>query len=48
MGWKGSEGWGMGSPYNRMYNPKTVVTMSGEVINVDKITPMEGCLTGYI
>lgn len=22
--WKGSGGWGMGTPYGKMYNPKTV------------------------
>jgi hypothetical protein len=46
MGWKGSEGWGMGSQYNRLYNPKTVETISGEVVSVDKITPMEGMSYG--
>jgi len=42
MGWKGSGGWGMGTAYNKMYNPKTVETVSGEVIKVDKITPIKG------
>ncbi|KAB0667720.1 DNA-binding protein [Oryzomonas japonica] len=37
----GSGGWGMGSPYQRMYNPATVETVSGEVISVDRITPMK-------
>ncbi len=45
-GWRGSGGWGMGSQYNRMYNPKTVETISGEVVNVDKITPMKGMSYG--
>ena len=40
--WKGSGGWGMGSQYQGMYDPKTVETLSGEVIKVDKITPMKG------
>jgi hypothetical protein len=35
-------GWGPGSKYNMMYNPKTVENVSGEVISVDKITPMKG------
>lgn len=39
MKWRGSGGWGMGSKYNRMYDPKTVETVIGEVIAVDKITP---------
>jgi hypothetical protein len=32
-------GWGAGDPYNRMFNPKTVETLSGEVVSVDKFTP---------
>lgn len=40
--WKGSGGWGMGSKYQGMYDTKTVETLSGEVIKVDKITPMKG------
>jgi len=32
-------GWGAGDPYNRMYNPKTVETLGGEVVSVDKFTP---------
>jgi hypothetical protein len=42
MTWKGSGGWGSGTPYGRMYNPQAVETISGEVVSVDKITPMKG------
>jgi hypothetical protein len=45
-GWRGSGGWGMGSPYQRMYNPATVETVSGVVESVDKITPMNGMYSG--
>ncbi len=45
-GWRGSGGWGMGSHYSRMYNPATVVTVSGAVESVDKITPMKGMHSG--
>ena len=38
----GSGGWGMGSQYQRMYNPATVETVSGTVESVDKVTPMKG------
>jgi len=41
-GWRGSGGWGMGSQYNRMYNPATVETLAGTVEAVDKVTPMKG------
>jgi hypothetical protein len=45
-GWRGSGGWGMGSQYNRTYNPATVETVSGTVESVDKITPMKGMYSG--
>ena len=44
MGLKGSGGWCMGTAYGKMYNPKTVETISGEVVSVDKITPIKGIL----
>lgn len=39
---QGSGGWGPESGYNRMYNPNTVETLSGEVISLDRITPKKG------
>ncbi len=45
-GWRGSGGWGMGSQYNRMYNPATVETLTGTVEAVDKVTPMKGMNPG--
>lgn len=47
--WKGSRGsggWGMGSSYQRMYNPATVETVSGVVESVDRVTPMKGMYAG--
>ncbi len=46
MKWSGSGGWGMGSNYSKMFDPKTVETISGEVVSVDKITPMKGMSNG--
>jgi len=46
MAWKGSGGWGEGTSYGRMYDPKTIETISGEVLSVDKITPMKGMSYG--
>ncbi len=46
MGGKGGGGWGMGAAYGKMYNPKTVETISGEVVSVDKITPKKGMSYG--
>ncbi len=38
---RGSGGWGMGSSYQKMYNPATVETVTGEVISVDQVKPMK-------
>jgi hypothetical protein len=46
MKWKGSGGWGAGSQYGRMYDVKTVETISGEVVSVDKIEPTKGMYYG--
>ena len=46
MKWKGSGGWGIGTQYGRMYNPETITSISGEVVSVDKITPMKGMSYG--
>jgi hypothetical protein len=35
MKWRGSEGWGPGTGYGRMYDPKTISTVQGEVVAVD-------------
>lgn len=45
-GYRGSGGWGMGSPYQRMFNPATVETVSGVVVSVDKVMPMKGMHAG--
>lgn len=39
-------GWGTGSAYNRLYNPSTVETMSGEVVKVDRLAPIKGMSYG--
>jgi hypothetical protein len=46
MKWRGGGGWGMGSAYGRMYDAKTVVTISGVVERIEKITPMRGMSHG--
>ena len=45
-GWRGSGGWGMGSSYQRMYNPATVETITGTVESVKEMTPMKGMHSG--
>lgn len=44
--WRGSGGWGPGTPYSKVYDPKTVETISGEVVKVDTITPRKGMSAG--
>jgi hypothetical protein len=39
-------GWGAGSQYNKMYDINTVETITCEVLNVNKITPMKGMSYG--
>ena len=45
-GGRGSGGWGMGGSYQRLYNPATVETVTGEVIAVEKFTPVKGMRVG--
>jgi hypothetical protein len=44
--WRGGGGWGPGTPYGRMYDPQTVVTIRGVVVSLDSITPMKGMSYG--
>lgn len=46
MSWRGSQGWGAGSQYARLYDAKTVETVKGTVESVDLITPMKGMSSG--
>jgi hypothetical protein len=46
MKWRGSGGWGPGTAYGRLYDVKTVETVIGEVVKVDRITPMRGMAYG--
>lgn len=46
QGYLGSGGWGEGHPYQRMYNPQAIETLSGEVIAVETVTPMQGMSPG--
>ena len=39
-------GWGPETQYGRMYNPQAVETITGEVVSVDKITPIKGMSYG--
>lgn len=45
MGGRGG-GWGMGGSYGRMYDPATVETVSGEVVEVGQVIPVMGMSQG--
>lgn len=42
----GNGGWGAGGHYSKLYDPKTVETLNGEVLSVAKTTPMKGMSYG--
>ena len=44
--WRGGGGWGHGGPYGRLYDPKTVSTVAGEIASIDLFTPMQGMRGG--
>jgi hypothetical protein len=44
--WRGSGGWGPGTSYSKMYDPKTVETITGQVVKVDRITPLKPMSAG--
>lgn len=46
LNWRGSGGWGPGGQYARLYDPKTVETISGKVVKVDRIIPIRGMSGG--
>jgi hypothetical protein len=39
-------GWGQGSAYDRLYDAKTVETVSGEITGVEKFAPVRGMSQG--
>ncbi|WHZ19939.1 MAG: hypothetical protein OJF55_002088 [Rhodanobacteraceae bacterium] len=39
-------GWGPGTGYARMFDPRTIETVTGEVVSVDKIVPARGMSYG--
>jgi len=42
----GGGGGGPGTPYARLYNPQSVETITGEVVSVERITPLKGMSYG--
>lgn len=48
QGWKGNggQGWGRKSDYVRNYDPRTVETLSGTIVDVQSFTPGKGMSNG--
>ncbi len=46
QGGKGGGGWGPGTSYNRLYNPKTVENLSGTIEKMELFTPRKGMSQG--
>lgn len=46
MMWQGSGGWGKGSSYCGMFDNSSIETFTGEVVSVDKFTPLRGMSNG--
>lgn len=48
QGWKGNgeQGWGRKSDYVRNYDPRTVETLSGTIVDVQSFTPGKGISNG--
>jgi hypothetical protein len=46
MRWRGSGGWAPGGQYGRLYDAKTLETISGEIVSVDVMASMKGMAPG--
>lgn len=46
MAQRGSGGWGPDTNYNRLFNPESIVELKGNVVSIEKITPMAGMSIG--
>jgi len=42
QGKRGGGGWGPGTSYSRLYDPKTVENLSGEIDKIEAFTPRKG------
>jgi hypothetical protein len=40
--WKGSGGWGTGTPYQNLFDPAKLETLKGVIESVEMINPMRG------
>jgi len=47
-GWRGSGGWGQGTPYNQLYDPSKVESIAGQVVKIEQSAPMSRMSQGVI
>lgn len=46
--WRGSGGWGAGLPYNRLFDPALVRDVAGEIVAIERFTPLPGMAEGVL
>jgi hypothetical protein len=46
MQWRGGGGWGPGTAYASLFDPKTIETVSGDVTGIETLAPMAGMSYG--
>jgi hypothetical protein len=46
VNWRGSGGWGENGQLGRLFDSKTVETLSGEIQSIEKANPMKGVSSG--
>lgn len=44
--WRGPQGWGPGGAYGRLYDPAKIEKLTGQVLEVRRVTPMRGMSYG--
>jgi len=47
-GWRGSGGWGPGTPYYQLYDPQKEETLAGEVVRIEQSVPMRRMSQGIV
>lgn len=46
--WRGSGGWGAGLPYGRHFDPALIKDVAGEIVAVERFTPLPGMAEGVL
>lgn len=46
--WRGSGGWGAGSEYDRLFKTGNIVTLTGRIVSIDYVTPVNATQRGVM